>query len=358
MGAPVGKPLITANQVTFARLALLPFGSWMMYQGLQGLWVALVFMTIVGSTDFVDGWLARKYGPTVLGSLMDPIADKVFVAAIFIPAVDLGWLPWYLVALIFTREYLVTAMRTVYERRQVSLKTMYLAKVKTWFQMCGVAVLFLLHAVQTPRYLTYILGSLALSPVVGGVVFYLVRRQRWRGSFWFAICFGALWASFEIWGARHVGVGVGWAIFAITWASGGAYAAGLRELPGTGRVDGGDVARVFGALTLPVLALWAVSFGAAPSWPVIIALAQEFAGGGLDNLLAHGRTLPSTFGWTARVVPQAILLGAAAWAAASGRRELVGWLFYATAGVTTISAAILFFRQRRAYLGEAEQLAP
>src|SRR5437868_7534907 len=97
VSSPMAKPLVTANQVTLARLLLLPIGSWLMYQGLRGQVAALIFMTVVGCTDFVDGWLARKYGPTVLGGLMDPIADKVFIVVIFLPFIDLGWLPPWLV---------------------------------------------------------------------------------------------------------------------------------------------------------------------------------------------------------------------------------------------------------------------
>src|SRR5438477_10015889 len=110
-----------------ARLPLLPIGTWLLYQGRNGQWACLFSMTIVGCTDFVDGWLARKYGPTVLGGLMDPIADKVFIALTMLPALDLGWLPTIVVALIFFREFVITAARTAYSRREVTLKTSYLA---------------------------------------------------------------------------------------------------------------------------------------------------------------------------------------------------------------------------------------
>ena len=80
---------------------------------------------------------------------MDPIADKVFIAATFLPAVDLGWVPSWLVALLFVREFFVTAARTSYERRDLQLKSSYLARYKTWVQMCGVGVLMLLSA-STP----------------------------------------------------------------------------------------------------------------------------------------------------------------------------------------------------------------
>ena len=72
---PAGKPLITANQVTVARLIPMPLLSWLIYQGGTGytgnwyMWSALIAGTLIGCTDWVDGMLARKYGPTVLGGL-------------------------------------------------------------------------------------------------------------------------------------------------------------------------------------------------------------------------------------------------------------------------------------------------
>ena len=52
------------------------------------MWCALIAGTLIGCTDWVDGMLARKYGPTVLGGLLDPIADKVFIAFAYTPFAD------------------------------------------------------------------------------------------------------------------------------------------------------------------------------------------------------------------------------------------------------------------------------
>ena len=90
-----GRPLITANQVTLARLIPMPLLAWLIYRGAeQGyknnpyMWAALIAGTLIGCTDWVDGLLARKYGPTVLGGLLDPIADKIFNAFAYTPFVD------------------------------------------------------------------------------------------------------------------------------------------------------------------------------------------------------------------------------------------------------------------------------
>ena len=104
------------------------------------MWCALIAGTLIGCTDWVDGMLARKYGPTVLGGLLDPIADKVFIAFAYTPFADIGMVPWWACALMFTREFFITALRSAYEQRNLTLKTSYIAKAKTWTQMQGIGV--------------------------------------------------------------------------------------------------------------------------------------------------------------------------------------------------------------------------
>lgn len=84
------RPLITANQVTFARIVAMPVIVWLLYQGATGRWWAWGIAIAVSTTDFVDGYFARKYGSTVLGGLMDPIADKVRIAVLFLPPMHMG----------------------------------------------------------------------------------------------------------------------------------------------------------------------------------------------------------------------------------------------------------------------------
>ena len=76
----------------------MPLLSWLIYQGAQHgyagnwyMWSALIAGTLIGCTDWVDGMLARKYGPTVLGGLLDPIADKIFIAFAYMPFAETTW---------------------------------------------------------------------------------------------------------------------------------------------------------------------------------------------------------------------------------------------------------------------------
>src|SRR5262249_34179634 len=109
---------ITANQVTFTRLVAMPFLAILLYGGRTERLIALVIGFFVGLTDYLDGYLARKQGPTVLGGLMDPLADKVFLALVVLPFAQMGLLPWWATAALLLREFLVTALRSSFEVRK------------------------------------------------------------------------------------------------------------------------------------------------------------------------------------------------------------------------------------------------
>jgi CDP-diacylglycerol--glycerol-3-phosphate 3-phosphatidyltransferase len=374
---------ITANQVTLARLAVLPIGSYLLYQGTRGHWIALFAMTIVGVTDALDGWLARRQGPTVLGGLMDPIADKVFVAMTMLPALDLGWFPVEIVLLIFLREFVITAARTAYSRRDVSLKTSYVAKVKTWYQMSVVGMIFLLGI--SPPAMRLVTIACAVGPLVGGLIFFALKRRLWKGSVPFFLSFATLLVFVPFDDAKlaartpYLALGLGWATVVITWYSGGAYLFGLRELVARRRLDAHDAVRLFGAVALPVLACLLLARhhlpGACapaeplcfksgggwdgPAWPVFSTVALEFAIGGLDNLLAHQKRAAAWRWWGARVSLQAALLGGAlAVAQRGGSPELVNAMVLAAFSVTLAAAVIVFVRFRRAYLDDEPRAQP
>lgn len=342
------KPLITANQVTLVRLALIPIPCWLLYQGTAGQYAALVFATLLGCTDFVDGYLARKYGGTVLGGLMDPIADKVFIAATFLPAVDLRWVPSWLVALLFVREFFVTAARTSYERRDLQLKSTYLARYKTWVQMCGVGVLMLLSA-STPAFMDWFLGALALLPVVGYVAIRALSGRRWKGAGWFAISFATVLLVHRTFGGHVTAVALMYFIVGLTLVSGLGYLFSVGQLKGRGRVTPGELVRLTSSIALPIVAIGAQSRPDSSSWAIIALVSFELAHGGLDNLLAHHRAEDGALRWGARVVSECGLL-VGAWIAPSS--TISHNLTFAALGVAAVGLVIAFVQKRRFYLDE------
>src|SRR4051812_9229072 len=110
--APTGKRgrFITANRITVLRILALPFPCWALIARPHQpwMWVAFVWGSLVGATDFVDGWLARREGPTILGSLLDPVADKLFIAVLLIPLAASGECSPFAAGTLFVRELLIT----------------------------------------------------------------------------------------------------------------------------------------------------------------------------------------------------------------------------------------------------------
>jgi CDP-diacylglycerol--glycerol-3-phosphate 3-phosphatidyltransferase len=315
-----GRPLITANQVTLARLIPMPLLSWLIYTGAaQGyednpyMWCALVAGTLIGCTDWVDGLLARKYGPTVLGGLLDPIADKIFIAFAYTPFIDGAHplVPWWTVAVMFQREFFVTALRSAYEQRNLTLKTSYLAKVKTWTQMQSIGVMLLFPLVANQRFLTGVLIVGVACPLIAMVALWVIRKKVWRGAFVMSGSFVPILAL-HLHGDRELTIrGIMFLVVAITWISGIDYlVVGWKQLRGRGDFARADAVRLIGALALPML-LYLVLIGPAPAWPIFVILAVELAVGGLDNLMSHHKRATKALAWGGRVLGVCIVLAAA-----------------------------------------------
>jgi cardiolipin synthase len=346
---PGPRPLITANQVTTARLVPMPLIAWLIYQGETGWWVAIGLALVVGSTDYLDGYLARKHGPTALGALLDPLADKVFLAFMYVPLVDLGFLPLWPIALMFMREFLVTAMRSAYAQRSIHFETSYLAKAKTWIQMQASGTLMLCGLLGRA-------GSLALlSGVLGAALLALLAMRVLRGRFYKNLVVGTVFSALPValylladarGDARIFFHGATWILAGLTWVSGLDYlVGGLPRLRAAGGFGRADAVRVVAGAALPLLALVLVVETDAPAWAVLALLAFELALGGLDNMLSlHGVAAPA-LPWGIRALGAAGLLAAGLVLPAQATIAAI-----AAAAVSGLGAAAEFWRGRHVYL--------
>ena len=103
-------------------------------------WATAVFLVAM-ATDQVDGWLARRWDQTsALGSLLDPIADKILVVATLVMLVAEGVAPAWMVAAIIAREFLVSGLRLAAIERGVVMGARDLGKLKTWAQAVAAAI--------------------------------------------------------------------------------------------------------------------------------------------------------------------------------------------------------------------------
>ena len=98
--------------------------------------IALIIAIMAGVTDFLDGYLARKYNlVTTFGKLMDPLADKIFITTTFIFAVQVDLMPAWIAVIVIAREFLVTGLRTIAVQKNIVIQADKWGKLKTFSQM-------------------------------------------------------------------------------------------------------------------------------------------------------------------------------------------------------------------------------
>ncbi len=144
------------NILTYARIAAVPVVvGCIVAEDVSLRWLALGLYIVAAITDFVDGYLARAWGQqSALGRMLDPIADKLLVAACLLAltndgTID-GWSLWAALV-ILSREILVSGLREFLAELRVSVPVTRLAKWKTTAQL--VAVGFLLSGPAGDRIL-------------------------------------------------------------------------------------------------------------------------------------------------------------------------------------------------------------
>jgi cardiolipin synthase len=149
---PTGsRTLALPNLLTYSRIAAVPLVVGCLYWqdildgGLWLRWVALFIFVAAGVTDFLDGYLARKWGEqSTFGRMLDPIADKLLVAScLLMLAADgtiRGWSLWAAIV-ILCREILVSGLREYLAELRVSVPVTQLAKWKTTLQLVAVGFL-------------------------------------------------------------------------------------------------------------------------------------------------------------------------------------------------------------------------
>ena len=131
-----------ADQLTVARAAAVPVvvALFAVHFGNHDYWGTALFCVAM-ATDWFDGRIARASGRTSsIGSLLDPIADKLLVLATLIVLLDQHVFPAWMVAAIVARELLITGLRLAAVERGVVIAARDLGKLKTWSQAIAAGV--------------------------------------------------------------------------------------------------------------------------------------------------------------------------------------------------------------------------
>ncbi len=132
------------NSITGARFLLAACLMFLLTQK-QSTTVALLawlVFILAAVSDWIDGYFARRYqSVTVLGKLMDPLADKVLVATALVMLIPLGRIPAWMVLIILVREFVVTGLRGVVSSMGIVVAASPLGKLKSTTQYLGLGVL-------------------------------------------------------------------------------------------------------------------------------------------------------------------------------------------------------------------------
>ena len=134
------------NILTIGRIIIVPIFVFSFYlPGFYGDIIPFTLFIIASFTDFLDGLLARMFREeSKLGELLDPIADKIIVAAALILLVMDGTIKNFEVIaaiIILTREILISGLREFLAKGQIRLPVSNLAKLKTFLQMFSISIL-------------------------------------------------------------------------------------------------------------------------------------------------------------------------------------------------------------------------
>ncbi len=142
-------------------------------------WLALAIFLCAASTDLLDGYLARRWRQiTTIGTLLDPIADKLLVSAALIALVQVRAVPAWMVILIVGREFAVSGLRSIAAAEGYTIKASDLGKTKMVSQVAAISCLLL-----SLRYQELAVPAMVL---MWGVVFFAMLsalsyfRKFWR----------------------------------------------------------------------------------------------------------------------------------------------------------------------------------
>lgn len=159
------------NAVTLARLLLMPLCAYLLATGRFGWGIALT--AVVGSTDWVDGWLARRTGQVSrLGQLLDPLADRLLIVSVAIALVIQDVVPWQAAVLLLARDLVLLCAWPLLKRRGIEPpEVILLGKAATLVLLIALPVLTLGATGVAVADAARVLGLLGLW--AGVVMYYL-----------------------------------------------------------------------------------------------------------------------------------------------------------------------------------------
>jgi len=141
-------------------------------------WLSLAIFLVAAGTDLLDGYLARRWKQvTTIGTLLDPIADKLLISAALISLVQIHVLPGWMAVLIISREFAVSGLRSIAAAEGYTIQASDLGKTKMFCQVVAISVM--LPSVRHPA-----LRPVGMALMWGVVFFSLASAVSYFAKFW------------------------------------------------------------------------------------------------------------------------------------------------------------------------------
>jgi CDP-diacylglycerol---glycerol-3-phosphate 3-phosphatidyltransferase len=142
-------------------------------------WLALAIFLVAAATDLLDGYLARRWGQvTTIGTLLDPIADKLLISAALISLVQVNAVPGWMVILIVGREFAISGLRSIAAAEGYTIKASDLGKTKMVAQVTAIS--FLLASIHHRALVSlayWMMWVVVLFAVISAIGYF---RKFWR----------------------------------------------------------------------------------------------------------------------------------------------------------------------------------
>lgn len=169
------------NKITVFRMFLIPvFLIFMLIPSIPNgeLWALIIFI-IASASDFLDGYLARKYKlVTNFGKFMDPLADKLLVCSALICFVELNLVPAWIVIVIISREFIISGYRQVAADNHVVIAASYWGKFKTASQMMMCCLFIANLNTSVFNFFEQFFLYLSLGLTVISMIDYLIKNRK------------------------------------------------------------------------------------------------------------------------------------------------------------------------------------
>ncbi|MDW2925131.1 CDP-diacylglycerol--glycerol-3-phosphate 3-phosphatidyltransferase [Mesomycoplasma ovipneumoniae] len=159
------------------------------YNNFSLFYIAFFFFVASSLTDFLDGYLARKFSlESELGKIFDPITDKILTTTTFFLLSYLELTPWFLVLVFVLRDIIVDGFRIFLAKKNINVAANFLGKLKTVLQILAIIIIFLGYSISGEIFIkNYYLFNLAtifaaIISVISGIyyvapVFKLVKKE-------------------------------------------------------------------------------------------------------------------------------------------------------------------------------------